>query len=94
MQSSINNFFLLLPIKIREKDKIQHIVWSFGLLLGALLFMPPLLAFIAVLLIGLAKEFWDLHYGSGFCFYDMVGNVIGCLGGIAIGGAVMALSRL
>lgn len=63
-------------------------------MLGALFFMPPLLAFSAVLLIGLAKEFWDLRYGSGFCLYDMVGNVIGCLGGIALGGTVMALRTL
>jgi hypothetical protein len=94
MHSSINNFILRLPVKLKEKDKIQHITWSFGLLLGALFFMPPLIAFAAVLLIGLAKEFWDLRYGSGFCLYDMVGNVIGGLGGIAIGGAVMALLTL
>jgi hypothetical protein len=93
MHPSINNFLLHLLRKMREEDKIQHITWSFGLLLGALFFMPPLLAFAVVLLIGLAKELWDLRYGSGFCLYDMVGNVIGCLGGIAFGGAAMALIR-
>lgn len=94
MHLPINNFLVRLSEKMKEKDKIQHMTWSFGLLLGALLFMPPLLAFGAVLLIGLVKELWDMRYGSGFCLYDMVGNVIGCLGGIAIGGAVMALRTL
>ena len=93
MHSSISKFFFHLPQKVREKDKIQHMAWSFVLLLLALFFMSPLRAFIAVLLVGMAKEFWDLRYGSGFCLYDMVGNVIGCLGGVAFGGAVMALSR-
>ena len=91
MHTPTNNFLLCLPGKLKEKDKIQHMTWSFGLLLGALFFMPPVIAFAAVLLIGLVKEFWDLRYGSGFCLYDMAGNVIGCLGGIAIGGAFMAL---
>jgi hypothetical protein len=93
MHTSINNFFYLLPKKMQEEDKVQHMVWSFGLLLGALVFMPPLQAFVAVWLVGLAKEFWDLRYGSGFCLYDMVGNLIGCLGGLALGGAALALSR-
>lgn len=94
MHLPINNFLLRLPAKLKEEDKIQHMAWSFGLLLGALFFMPPLIAFTAVLLIGLAKEFWDLRYGSGFCLYDMVGNLIGCLAGIAVGGAVMTLRTL
>ena len=93
MQSLINKFLHNLPKKLQEEDKIQHMRWSFGLLLGALLFMTPLQAFVAVLLVGLAKEIWDLRYGSGFCMYDMAGNMIGCLGGLALGGALMALGK-
>lgn len=92
MRSSINKFLSLLPEKLREEDKVQHMSWSFGLLLGAMVFMSPMQAFIAIFLVGLVKEFWDFRFGSGFCMYDMVGNLIGCAGGLALGGAVMALN--
>jgi hypothetical protein len=94
MHTSINKFLHHLPLKLREVDKVQHMAWSFGLLLGALLFMSPLRALAAILLVGLAKELWDLRFGSGFCVYDMVGNLIGCLGALALGGVVMALRSL
>ncbi len=93
MHTSINNFFYLLPKKLREEDKVQHMTWSFGLLLGALFFMSPLQAFAAVMLVGLAKEFWDLRYGSGFCLFDMVGNLIGCLAGLTLGLIALAMVK-
>lgn len=76
---------MALPFKLREEDKIKHMVWSFGMTLMALAVLSPVLAFGAVFLIGLAKECWDKYYGSGFCFYDMTGNLIGSLAGLLCG---------
>ena len=78
----LRQFFVALPFKLREEDKIKHMVWSFGMTLMALAVLSPVLAFGAVFLIGLAKECWDKYYGSGFCFYDMTGNLIGILAGL------------
>lgn len=66
-------------------------VWSFGLTLGALALWSAALAFTAVLAIGLAKEFWDARYGSGFCWFDMAGNLLGCTAGLCFG---LAVSRI
>ena len=73
---------MALPFKLREEDKIKHIAWSFCLTLMALVLLSPVLALGAVFLLGLAKEWWDKYYGSGFCFYDMTGNLIGILAGL------------
>ena len=78
----LRQFFMALPFKLREEDKIKHIAWRFCLTLGALAFLSPVLAFGAVFLLGLAKEWWDKYYGSGFCFYDITGNLIGILAGL------------
>ena len=78
----LRKFFLALPVKLREEDKIKHMVWSFWMTLIALAVVPPVVAFSAVFLLGLAKEWWDKYYGSGFCFYDMTGNLIGSLAGL------------
>ncbi len=75
-------FFMALPFKLREEDKIKHMVWSFYLTLMALVLLSPVLAFGTVFLLGLVKEWWDKFYGSGFCFYDMTGNLIGSLAGL------------
>lgn len=75
-------FFMALPFKLREEDKIKHMVWSFYLTLMALALLSPVLAFGTVFLLGLVKEWWDKFYGSGFCFYDMTGNLIGSLAGL------------
>ena len=79
MRVSIAQFFRFLPGKLQEEDKVQHMVWSFWLTLAALLVWSAPLAFAAVFLLGLAKECWDLRYGSGFCLFDMAGNFIGSL---------------
>ena len=46
--------------------------------------LPPLVAAWALagggLATGLGKEIWDACYGSGFCWYDMLGNAIGIAG--------------
>ena len=63
--------------RMRQRDKIQHMVLSFALLLAALTMAPAPVAVGGVFLIGLAKECWDARYGSGFCGYDMLGNSLG-----------------
>lgn len=85
MGISIYQFFRILPFKLREEDKVKHIVWSFWLTLAALLLWQPLTAFAAVFFLGLAKECWDAQYGSGFCLFDMVGNFLGSLVGLMLG---------
>lgn len=77
----LRQFFVALPVKLREADKIKHMVWSFWLTSGAMLLLAPVLALSAVFLLGLAKECWDEFYGSGFCFYDITGNLVGSLAG-------------
>jgi hypothetical protein len=81
----LRQFFMALPFKLREEDKIKHMVWSFYLTLMALALLSPVLAFGTVFLLGLVREWWDKFYGSGFCFYDMTGNLIGSLAGLLCG---------
>jgi hypothetical protein len=85
MTHSLRQFFMALPTKLREEDKVKHIMWSFWLTLAALMVWPALLAFALVLLLGLAKECWDYRYGSGFCLFDITGNLLGSLGGLLVG---------
>lgn len=79
MGNSLHRFLTALPTKLREEDKIKHMVWSFCLMLVALILWPVLQSFAVVFLIGLAKESWDARFGSGFCMFDMAGNVLGIL---------------
>lgn len=74
----------VLMTRMRERDKIQHLTLSFVLLLAALMLTPPALAIAGVFLIGLAKECWDERYGSGFCGYDMLGNLLGMAAALAL----------
>ena len=85
MTASFNYFLTRLCAKLKEEDKIKHIAWSFWLTLGALAVFSAPLAFSAVFLLGLAKECWDLRYGSGFCWFDMTGNLIGSVAGLGCG---------
>ena len=81
---SLSRFLSAVLAKMREEDKRKHIAWSFWLILLALAFMPIAKAFFLVFLIGLAKECWDHFYGSGFCLYDMMGNLLGIFLGLAL----------
>ncbi len=73
----------------REPDKQQHF-WASALLsLAALWLYPPIVAFVAVGLVGLAKEVWDHFYGSGFCRIDMIANGLG-IGCAALGFLVVS----
>lgn len=57
-------------------------LWSFWLTVIALLFNSAPLAFAIVFCVGLAKECWDARYGSGFCLFDMAGNLVGIGAGL------------
>ena len=91
MRLAIFQIFQLLFLKLREEDKVKHIVWSFWLTLAALLLWPAPLAFLAVFILGLAKECWDFRYGSGFCLFDMAGNFLGSTAGLLCSFAMSAL---
>jgi len=77
MTFSRSAFFLELSSKFTEEDKRLHMTWSFWLTLSALLFWPAIWAFTTVFLIGFAKECWDSRYGSGFCMFDLLANLMG-----------------
>jgi hypothetical protein len=61
-------------------------VWSFLLTLRGLLGWSVPVTFAGVFLLGLVKECWDFRYGSGFCFFDMMGNLIGSVAGLLLVG--------
>jgi hypothetical protein len=63
--------------RLTQTDKYQHILASFMIMLLGFLFMSITLSIILTLLVGFSKEIWDKYYGSGFCWYDMLANVIG-----------------
>lgn len=79
----------------RERDKQQHFGACFGLVLIFWLILGGWFAAVTVtLLIGLGKEIWDKHFGSGFCWFDMAANVAGVCGGLAAAGIANGLSQL
>ena len=63
--------------KMRQADKLQHFCGSFILLLLAQMFLAPLVAALFTFAVGYVKELWDDRYGSGFCWYDMLANLLG-----------------
>jgi len=77
--------------KMTEPDKILHIQYSAGILLTSYIILPMMYAIIFTFLIGLLKECWDHYYGSGFCFYDMLANMIGILSSIFLLNSVIFL---
>ncbi len=60
-----------------EEDKAQHIIVAYMTVVGLQFVMPMGQAAMAVLFIGLLKEFWDLWMGTGFCWYDVLANTLG-----------------
>lgn len=86
MNDALKVFLLALPVKLREEDKVKHMVWSFWLTLTGLLVWSIPVTFAGVFLLGLAKECWDFRYGSGFCLFDMTGNLIGSVAGLILVG--------
>ena len=77
MTLALRQLLMALPAKLHEEDKRLHMVWSFWLLLTARILWPAPWAFVAVFLLGLAKECWDSRFGSGFCVFDICANLIG-----------------
>lgn len=66
-----------------EEDKIKHVVISSALVAGLSMLAPLWLTVVFTMLIGLGKELLDLfYYRSGFCWYDMLANGIGCTLGL------------
>ena len=87
MRGSFQRLFSSLQLKrlIFERDKQQHfavclalviVLTTAGLKLSS--------AMLATMLVGLAKEVWDRVYGSGFCWFDMLANLLGALAGVSI----------
>ena len=76
-------FHSCLPF-FRQEDKQQHIIVSCMLMLASLLYLGLLQSVMLVFTIGIVKEIWDKSYGSGFCWYDILGNVLGIMCGIGL----------
>lgn len=65
--------------RLSGEDKLEHMRWSFGLTMLASLIWPLYWAVVAVFMLGIAKECWDHRFGSGFCLWDILSNVIGMI---------------
>lgn len=76
--------FRSLAGKLREHDKRQHFWVCFLLQALFLPWLSILLSVLLALLIGTGKECWDQLYGSGFCWYDMLANVLGIIVGVTV----------
>lgn len=63
--------------RLGEEDKRLHVRWSFWMTMAGHVLWPAGWAVAVVFIVGLAKEFWDQRYGSGFCFVDLACNLIG-----------------
>jgi uncharacterized protein YfiM (DUF2279 family) len=63
--------------KFSEEDKQKHFYYSFFILLAAYCVLSLLWSIVFTLLVGVAKEVWDHYYGSGYCWWDLLANVIG-----------------
>jgi len=68
----------------QEHDKRQHFFYSLLLTLGFGMLAGVMLAVVAVMLIGLAKECWDHYFGSGFCWIDMAANLLGIMAALPL----------
>lgn len=76
--------YKLLLLKLGEPDKLKHFWVCFFL---QIVFLPLLSVSASIgltLLIGTLKECWDQRYGSGFCWYDMLANILGIAAGVII----------
>ena len=93
MVNEVGPFVLLLE-KLREEDKHKHFWVSFLMQFVFLLWLPVAISTGMTLLIGTAKECWDQCCGTGFCWYDMVANVLGIGAGVMVFTALQLLLRL
>jgi hypothetical protein len=79
MFDALHHWFLVLSSRLCEEDKWLRIAWSFWLLVAARILWPAPWVFSAVFLLGFAKECWDSRFGSGFCVFDILANLIGSI---------------
>jgi len=74
----------LLGNRALERDKLQHLLVSYALILAFLALLGNIaMAVAGTLALGLIKEIWDKYQGSGFCWYDMLANALGAGAGAA-----------
>ena len=73
-----------LLVKLKESDKLKHFWVCFFLQIAFLPWLSVLASIGLALLIGILKECWDQRYGSGFCWYDMLANILGIAAGVII----------
>lgn len=76
--------FRVLPTKLREEDKRKHFWICFALVPAIFCWTSLINAVLLTLLIGYIKELWDKCYGSGFCWYDMMANILGAGAGLTL----------
>lgn len=69
--------------KCYERDKQQHFAISFVIFIMLYPLMYLGWVFAVTLLIGLIKELWDHYAGSGFCWWDMIANILGIAAAMA-----------
>lgn len=74
----------LITEKIHQDDKHQHLWYSCFILLILMPVLGWLYGLIGTIILGLIKEIWDHFRGSGFCWYDLLANLIGILLGLLI----------
>jgi hypothetical protein len=74
------DFFVQL---LQQKDKQQHIIISCAIMAACLIYLGIAQSLSLTFVIGIGKEIWDECYGTGFCWYDVLGNAMGIL--VAIG---------
>lgn len=75
------DFFVQL---LQQKDKQQHIIISSVIMAACLIYLGIAQSVSLTFVIGIGKEIWDECYGTGFCWYDVLGNVMGILVAIAL----------
>ena len=66
-----------------QTDKQRHFIVCFIFTLGFLPHIGVNYAVVITLVIGFLKEIWDIYYGSGFCWFDMIANILGIMGALA-----------
>jgi len=71
-------------LRLQEEDKKQHYRYSLLILLASYCVLSLAWSIVLTLLVGLGKEIWDHYYGSGFCWWDMLANLLGLVVGIAL----------
>ncbi len=74
----------LLLVKLKESDKLKHFWVCFFLQIFFLPWLSVLASIGLALLIGILKECWDQRFGSGFCWYDMLANILGIGAGVIV----------